>query len=73
MWGNPTLFHRAKYIEKFFWKISVFWQNQSRKDFWLKDTHRGKVPSNKTPALTKSRNMGIWVVGTPNQLFIRDY
>ena len=23
-----------------------------------------KAPSNKTPALTKSTNMGIWVVGT---------
>ena len=35
----------------------------------LKDTHREKAPSNKTPALTKSTNMGIWVVGTTNQLF----
>ena len=33
------------------------------------DTHREKAPSNKTPALTKSTNMGIWVVGTSNQLF----
>ena len=30
-----------------------------------------KAASNKTPALTKSENMGIWVVGTSNQLFIR--
>ena len=37
----------------------------------FKDTHREKVPSNKTPALTKSTNMGIWVVGTSNQVFIR--
>ena len=37
----------------------------------LKDTHREKGPSNKTPALTKSTNMGIWVVGTTNQLFTR--
>ena len=37
----------------------------------LKDTHREKALSNKTPALTKSRHMGIWVVGTSNQLFIR--
>ena len=37
----------------------------------LKDTHREKTPSNKTPALAKSTNMGIWVVGTTNQLFIR--
>ena len=39
--------------------------------YFLKDTHREKAPSNKTPALTKSTNMGIWVVGTSNQLFIR--
>ena len=37
----------------------------------FKDTHREKAPSNKvTTALTKSTNMGIWVVGTTNQLFI---
>ena len=30
-----------------------------------------KKPSNETPALTKSTNMGIWVAGTTNQLFIR--
>ena len=29
-----------------------------------------ETPSNKTPALTKSTNMGIWVDGTSNQ-FIR--
>ena len=38
---------------------------------FFKDTHKEKAPSNKTPALTKSANMGIWVVGTSNQLFIR--
>ena len=27
----------------------------------------GKTSSNKTPALTKSMNMDIWVVGTSNQ------
>ena len=32
-------------------------------------THREKA--NKTPALTKSRNTGIYVVDTLNQLFIR--
>ena len=31
-----------------------------------------KTPSNKTPAVTKSMNMNIWVVGTLNKLFIRD-
>ena len=37
----------------------------------FKDTHRKKAPSNETPAPTKSKNMGIWVVGTTNQLFMR--
>ena len=37
--------------------------------FCIQDTHQEKAPSNKTPALTKSKNMGIWVVGTSNQLF----
>ena len=30
-----------------------------------------KAPSNKTPALRKSTNMGVCAVGTLNQLFIR--
>ena len=37
----------------------------------FKDTHREKVPSNKTPTLRKITNMGIWTVGTLNQLFMR--
>ena len=36
----------------------------------LKDTHSEKALFNKV-ALTKSTNMGIWVVGTSNQLFIK--
>ena len=32
---------------------------------------QGKTPSNKTPALAESINMGIWVVGVSNQLFIK--
>ena len=35
----------------------------------VKDTHRENAPSNKTPTFTKSTNIGIWVVGTSNQLF----
>ena len=34
-------------------------------------THMEIAPSNKTPALKKSTNMGVWSVGTLNQLFIR--
>ena len=30
-----------------------------------------KTPSNKTPALTKSMNMDIWVIGTSTQHFRR--
>ena len=37
----------------------------------LKDTNREKAPSNETPALTKSTNMGIWVVAALNQFFIK--
>ena len=44
-----------------------------KKNQWehFKDTHRQKTPSNKTPAPAKSRNMGIWVAGTSNQLLLR--
>ena len=37
----------------------------------IKDTHREKAPSNKTPALTQSMTVEIRVVGTSNQLFKR--
>ena len=39
--------------------------------FFIKNAHREKAPSNKTPTLRKSTNMGVWVVGTLNQSFIR--
>ena len=38
---------------------------------FIKDTHREKAPANKTPALRKSTNTGVWAVGTLSQLFIR--
>ena len=37
----------------------------------IKDIHRERAPSHKTPALRKSTNMGVWAVGTLNQLFKR--
>ena len=37
----------------------------------IKDTHSEKAPPNKTPELTKSTNLGIWVVDTTNQRYIR--
>ena len=39
--------------------------------YLLKDTHREKVPSIKTLALTKSMNMEIWLAGLSNQIFIK--
>ena len=33
--------------------------------------HREKARSNKTPALGKSANMGVWAVGILNQIFVR--
>ena len=39
----------------------------------FKDTHREKASPNETLALTKRMNMGIWDVGTSNQLFVRGY
>ena len=38
---------------------------------YVKDTHREKTPSNKTPALTKSMNMDICMVSTSSQHFVR--
>ena len=40
-------------------------------DLHFKDIHREIAPSNKTPPLRKSTNMGVWAVDTLNQLFIR--
>ena len=37
----------------------------------IKDTHREKAASNKTPVRTKNMNMDIWIVGTSNQHFRR--
>ena len=34
----------------------------------LKDTHREKAPSNETPMLSKSTNMGIWDVSEALEL-----
>ena len=35
------------------------------------DTQSEKTPSNKTPALTESMDMSIWVASSLNQLYIR--
>ena len=41
--------------------------------FKVKDTHREKAPSNKTPALRKSANMGVWAVGTLNEFIYKRF
>ena len=38
----------------------------------FKDTHKEIALSNETSAFTEYTNMDIWVIGTSNQLFIRD-
>ena len=39
----------------------------------VKNTHREKAPSSKTPTPSKSMNTNIWAFGTSNQLFIRGF
>ena len=41
------------------------------KNVELKDIHKEKTPSNKTPMLSESINRNIWVNSTSNQLLIR--
>ena len=41
------------------------------KTYCLKDTHKKKAPSKKTPMLSKRMNTDIWVFGTSKQLLIR--
>ena len=51
------------------WQIhpEIIFNGYSRISF--KDVHREKAPSNKTPVLSGSLNMDIWVDGTSNQLY----
>ena len=46
-------------------------RNKKKTNYHIKDTHREKVPSNKTPALRESTNMGVWAVGTLIQLVLK--
>ena len=61
----------TKFCFREFFSSQWFAKLRSHKIWFFKDTHREKAPSNETPVLTKSKNMGIWVVGTTNQLFMR--
>ena len=53
------------------WKLSFTVHLTERFIDRLRTLTEKKMASNKTPVLTKSTNMEIWVVGTSNQLFIR--
>ena len=61
------IFHKVLFL---FLMILQYLYSNSRaliaSEFNFKDTHREKAPLNKTPAHTKSTNMGIWFVGTTN-------
>ena len=55
----------------YFWNSVIDDALATVERFTVKDTQRGKAPPNKTPAYTKSTNMGIWFVDTLNQIFIK--
>ena len=69
----PLVF--IKFVRIVFY-FSLFWRVASLKVLFVnvfdieinvvRNTQREKAPSNKTQALTKSTNMGVWVVGTSN-------
>ena len=63
MQEQQDCFHETWHI-----RIEIVSNGCSRISF--KDAHREEAPSNKTPALSESMNMDIWVVGTSNQLFV---
>ena len=66
------IFYKSSYsLTKKFTQVNPPPETRPPLDMFIKDSHREKAPSNKTPALTKSTNLGIWVVGTTSQLFIR--
>ena len=57
-------------IDQFPWAMRFTNINVNERVNLFKDTHREKALSNKTPALSKSSNICIYVVGTSKQLFI---
>ena len=46
-------------------------KDEGNEFFAINNTHIEEGPSNITPALTKSMNGDIWLVGTSNQLFTK--
>ena len=52
------------------WHIHIEIVSNACSKISFKDPQREKAPLNKTPVLSESMNMDIWVVGSSNQLFI---
>ena len=46
--------------------LPAYYLSYNNTFFHIKDTHREKARSNKSPVLTKSTNMDMWVVDTSN-------
>ena len=69
-WWRP-LSYRNQSIDLLGKSMDWFLYDSSLRHERVKETHRQKAQSNKTPAFTKISSMGIWFVGTSNQLFIR--
>ena len=60
------------YCQNFVSKLRSAASDETFSSFlYFKDTHKEKASSNKTPALKKGTNMGVWTIGASNQLFIR--
>ena len=53
------------------WKLFFMKITTENGNSFIDDTHREKALSNKTPALMKSMNMDIWVIGTSNKFIVR--
>ena len=52
----------------YFFKSQKYTSNFENNKIRVKNTHREKAPSSKTPTPSKSANTNIWAVGTSNQL-----
>ena len=78
--GKSVKYHTVKQLNIIFSLVCVlfppsqickYWISVNKDTMSLKNIHREKTHSNKTPTLFKSMNMDIWVVSTSNQLFVR--
>ena len=63
---NFVKFLRTPFLQNTSGRLVLFRFNQ-----FTTDTSREKAPSNKTPALSKSMNINIWLVDISDQLVLR--